>query len=189
MSDEPDSQTLERIAQARTLAGRPVTDRLVNARSFGALMAEHARTRPEAPFLLYLGDAGEERWLRYGDFHQRALALAAYLESRGLGPGDRVATVTSNHAETVVAYFAILYIGAVVVPFNVGEDDERLLFTVTNSKAKAVFVMGGLTDRVDALKPRLPGVLDWIEVEGSGTPGYVAMDAAVAAGAARAAAG
>lgn len=59
-----------------------------------------------------------ERSLTYAQTLARARALAAALEQRGIGPGDRVALLFPNCLEFVLAYFAVLMLGAVVVPLN-----------------------------------------------------------------------
>jgi malonyl-CoA/methylmalonyl-CoA synthetase len=56
--------------------------------------------------------------LTYGDLFDRARRLAAGLAARGIGKGDQVAFFLGNRPEFVVAYLAVLALGAVVVPIN-----------------------------------------------------------------------
>jgi len=75
---------------------------------------EHtARRRPDKAALVE-GDLT----LTYGETLARVRALAARLQERGIGPGDRVALLFPNCIEFCLAYFAVLMIGAVVVPLN-----------------------------------------------------------------------
>ncbi|MEW5911245.1 MAG: long-chain-fatty-acid--CoA ligase [Thermodesulfobacteriota bacterium] len=60
---------------------------------------------------------GEES-LTYAQTLARSQALAAALQERGIGPGDRVALLFPNCIEFCLAYFAVLMLGAVVVPLN-----------------------------------------------------------------------
>src|SRR5258705_5910886 len=78
---------------------------------------------------------------------------ANYLVSLGIGRGDRVATVSYNHFDTVVQYFAIFLIGAVAVPINVGEDDRRIDYILRDSRARLAFVRDLYVDRVK----KIPG--------------------------------
>ena len=78
--------------------------------------------------------------LTYAELFDRARRLAAGLAGRGLGKGDRVAFFLGNRPEFVVAYLAVLALGAVGVPINLayrrreiahmlGDAEPRLLLT------------------------------------------------------------
>lgn len=84
-------------------------DRLVHR-----LLSDRARATPGA---WALESSGGER-LTYDALHKHALALAADLRQMGLGPGDRVATVTENDVAHVVLFFACASAGFVLVPLN-----------------------------------------------------------------------
>lgn len=190
MSDALDAKTLANIARAQTCGGRPIRDRVVPYGSFGAMLEERARERGGRPYLVYLDDeAGERREYTYKALYDRALALAAHLQSLGLGPGDRVATMAYNHAETVVVYFATWLLGGCAVPVNLSEDDERVRFIVNNAEAKAVFVMPDQIGRAEKHRPHMPGVAHWLQIHGAPEMGYTAMEAAIEDGAKRLAAG
>jgi long-chain acyl-CoA synthetase len=60
---------------------------------------------------------GEVR-LTYAEFGARCRALAAALQRRGVGRGDRVATLLGNCHRYLEAYTAIPMLGAVIVPLN-----------------------------------------------------------------------
>ncbi len=78
------------------------------------------------------------------------------LEGYGIKRGDRIATVSHNHAETVVQYFAAWTLGAVVVPINLGETDERVEYILSNSETKLAFVREPYISRIEALQAKLP---------------------------------
>ena len=51
--------------------------------------------------------------------HERAVGrLAARLAARGVGPGDRVGLFAPNSPEWTATFFAVLEVGAIVVPCN-----------------------------------------------------------------------
>ena len=56
--------------------------------------------------------------LSYRDLENRASGLAAALSSAGYRRGDRIATVTGNSADHVVAFFACAKAGLVLVPLS-----------------------------------------------------------------------
>ena len=61
--------------------------------------------------------AGDDRWT-YGELDRAANALAQYLAHQGVGRGDRVAVMTSNRPEFVVAVNAASKLGAAPVMLN-----------------------------------------------------------------------
>ena len=58
--------------------------------------------------------AGDDRW-SFGELNGLANAFARHLAAGGIGPGDRVAVMTSNRPEFVVAVHAIAKVGAAAV--------------------------------------------------------------------------
>ena len=58
--------------------------------------------------------AGDDRWT-FGQLDERANAFAHHLQLQGVVRGDRVAVMTSNRVEFVVAVFAISKLGAAAV--------------------------------------------------------------------------
>jgi long-chain acyl-CoA synthetase len=71
--------------------------------------------------------------------HRRAAAVAHALRRRGIGPGDRVAIVAGNRVDWLVADYAILYAGAVVVPAFATSAADQLRFILADSETKLVF--------------------------------------------------
>jgi long-chain acyl-CoA synthetase len=57
--------------------------------------------------------------ISYADLNTRIERAANGLAARGVAKGDRVALLVPNIPEFVVAYYAILRCGAIVVPINV----------------------------------------------------------------------
>ena len=56
--------------------------------------------------------------LSYAELEERSARLAERLRAAGLGRGDRLATVTANSADQVVAFFACAKAGLVLVPLS-----------------------------------------------------------------------
>ena len=161
---------LSNIAKAQTLAGRPSTDRYAAFASVRDMLATQARTRGDALYIIYRDDDTDLRETRtYAEFFAQVNRLADYLSSElGVGRGDRVGTVCYNHPETVELYFAVWSLGAVVVPVNVAEEDERHVFTFNNAEVRVVCVRPDTRDRVLAFRDQLDHVEHVLEVGGPG---------------------
>ncbi len=79
--------------------------------------------------------------LSYAETLARAQALAAALEKRGVGPGDRVALLFPNCIEFVLAYFAVMMLGAVVVPLNNRLAPKEFQYILNDARA-ATLILG-----------------------------------------------
>ncbi len=60
----------------------------------------------------------EGRTVSYGELHVRANGTSCWLQSVGIGKGDRVAVLLDNSLEFVEVYLACARVGAVFVPLN-----------------------------------------------------------------------
>ncbi|HZG80156.1 MAG TPA: AMP-binding protein, partial [Brevibacillus sp.] len=54
----------------------------------------------------------------YAELDRQVDLIAAGLAERGIGKGDAVALLMDNRPEFIQAYYAILRVGAAVVPMN-----------------------------------------------------------------------
>jgi long-chain acyl-CoA synthetase len=90
---------------------------------------------------------------------RRIAGLSASLAKLGVGPGDRVALFAPNCPEWHIADFAILGLGAVVVPIYFRESTERMAYILAHSEAKVAFLSGEEQARhwSEMAKPK-PGV-------------------------------
>ena len=95
----------------------------------------------------FLVDAVSGRQLSYGEFHQRACALAVEFRRRGLVHGDRVGVMLPNSCELAVLYFACLYMGATIVPVNPNLSVGDLRFIVSTCRPRLVVTSPSLRER------------------------------------------
>src|SRR5436305_12107966 len=127
-------------------------------RSLPAMFFGVARERAERPFLWAKRD-GQYQSLSWAEAADQVSRLSRGLITLGLEPGDRVALVSENRPEWVVADLAIMSAGAVTVPAYVTNtvDDHRHIFG--NSGARAVIVStSALAARVIAAAELVPSV-------------------------------
>ncbi|MDD7929755.1 long-chain-fatty-acid--CoA ligase [Microbacterium thalli] len=77
------------------------------------IVATSAREHPDAPALEFFG-----RTMSYRQMQERIDRAAAYLRDAGVRRGDRVAIVLPNCPQHIVAFYAVLRLGAVVIEHN-----------------------------------------------------------------------
>ena len=98
------------------------------------LLAGSAHAFPDRAALV----DGEVR-LTFAELHERALRMAQGLREQGISPGEAVAVHMPNSAWFTVAYYAILFAGAAVVPVNPTQPATALRQQLDDSGAVAVF--------------------------------------------------
>ncbi|NIP94413.1 MAG: AMP-binding protein, partial [Akkermansiaceae bacterium] len=92
------------------------------------------RVFPEKTAVVY----EDLRWT-YAEFAEQVGRLAGALQRAGIQPGDRVAFLTPNVPEMLVAHFAVLRIHAVLVAINTRLNAEEVGYILNHSGAKIVF--------------------------------------------------
>lgn len=146
----------ERIDHARSVNGVPYTEPMVPYKNIGSLLLNQTEKYEDRPFLIFYSDDGHRQEYSYREFYEEVCRCANFLLASGIKLGDRVATFSYNHSDTVIQYFAAFVIGAVVVPINAGEDDERIAYILQNSETKLVFVRDQFVDRAKSIQKKLP---------------------------------
>jgi len=111
----------------------------------------------------------EEAWRRYADrdaaicmgsrmrfrhVDTLSLNMAAWLQSRGLGKGDRVAVMLPNLPQYMVAIGAILRAGCVVVNVNPLYTARELEHQLKDSDARAIVVLENFAHTLEAVIDR-----------------------------------
>jgi fatty-acyl-CoA synthase len=91
----------------------------------------------------------------YSDLYQRARKLAAILQSGGLCPGDRVATLMWNHYAHLEAYFAIPVVGGVLHTLNLRLHPEELAYIVNHAEDRFLIVDDVLLPLFEKIKDRV----------------------------------
>ncbi len=84
-----------------------------------------------------------ETRLNYAQLNGAANQLANGLRGLGIGRGDKVALSMLNIPYFPIAYYAILKVGATVVPFNVLFKGREIAYHLNDSDAKALIAFEG----------------------------------------------
>lgn len=100
---------------------------------------------------------GEEP-VTYNELDKRIQSVIAFLEKSGIGKGDKVALLSTNMVNWGVSYFAITFMGAIVVPVLPDFHSDEIRNIVTHSDSKAIFVSGGLLSKITE-KDDFPAIL------------------------------
>jgi long-chain acyl-CoA synthetase len=82
-----------------------------------------------------------DKSIRFGDVDDKSKALAAYLQSKGLKKGDRVALMMPNVLQYPVAIAAVLRAGYVVVNVNPLYTPRELEHQLKDSGANAIIIL------------------------------------------------
>jgi long-chain acyl-CoA synthetase len=82
---------------------------------------------------------GQEQVADYASFHQKAAALAGWLQAQDVEPGDRVALFIKNCPDYLIALYGIWYAGAAAVPINAKLHGREAAFILQDAQAKLVF--------------------------------------------------
>ncbi len=110
-----------------------------------ALLQRSVEKYGKRPLVAYVGEVP----LNYNEFNERKEAVTALLEKLKIQPGDRVALLSSNMPNWGVAYFAIVSMGAVVVPILPDFSENEIKNVLTHSQSKAIFVSNGLLKKIE----------------------------------------
>ncbi|HMT10767.1 MAG TPA: class I adenylate-forming enzyme family protein, partial [Ignavibacteria bacterium] len=70
-------------------------------------------------------------------------------------PGSRISTISYNHINTVIQYFAAWCIGATVVPVNVSEEPDRIKYILQSSGTKLAFVKREYYEKIEMIAHEL----------------------------------
>lgn len=122
-----------------------------------------------------LKEDGQWIKLTYQELHQRILLAKALLEERGIKPGDRIALLSENRPEWVIAFFACLSLRTTVIPLDVLSTHEDLVQLIAFSDLRVLVSSDKASKKhaslIDSLSKDLPcwSMHNW-ELIGSSTP-------------------
>ncbi|TLY27905.1 MAG: acyl--CoA ligase, partial [Ignavibacteria bacterium] len=161
------------LLKARSIGGLPHARRGAAYGNVGELLRSQVERYGDKLWLIFYPDqkdsgprspSAARRTYTYNEFSELVGRTANYLLSAGIRRGDRIATVSFNHPDTVIQYFSAFLIGAVVVPVNTGEDDRRIGYILENSRAKLAFVREEYLERLKRILAGTPGIRTIVRV-------------------------
>ncbi len=108
-----------------------------------------AENLPDQPALIFQGYT-----VSYSELNDMVARFSAVLKDFGIGKGDSVAILLPNTIQCVVAYYAILRAGAVVVMNNPLYTDNELEHQFNDSSSRLLITMDLLADRMVGLREK-----------------------------------
>jgi acyl-CoA synthetase (AMP-forming)/AMP-acid ligase II len=121
----------------------------------------------------------EDERCTYTQAHEFTASIAHWLSQQGVQPGDRVAIAMRNYPEWMLAYWAVVSMGAVVVGMNAWWVAHEMEFALKDSAPKVMICDKERLVRFNEIKAGYPGLLvtavrlreqapdgvvDWVEV-------------------------
>jgi long-chain acyl-CoA synthetase len=94
--------------------------------------------------------------LSYGEFDRAVDRLAAALQRLGVQPGDRVAVHLPNCPQFVIAYYAILRLGAVVVPCNPIYQQHEMVHQLNDAGAQIIVTLSSTYPLIKRIRSDTP---------------------------------
>jgi len=98
-----------------------------------------------------------ENPITYNELDSKIKALMAWLEKLGIKQGDKVAILSSSIPNWGISYYAITFMGAVVVPLLPDFHTTEIGNILDHAEAKAIFASEGLRSKInDISQEQLP---------------------------------
>lgn len=108
-------------------------------------------------------------WAQVG---HAARQCAQLLESLGIQPGDRVATLAMNHGNHLAAWYGAMGMGGVMHTINPRLFDDQIVFIANHAGDRVLFFDAMFAPIVDRLKPRMPSIDHYICFDSLDTDGF-----------------
>ena len=89
--------------------------------------------------------------MTYGELDKKSLAFGAYLRSRGLQPGDKVALMMPNLLQYPIAVVGTLRAGLIVVNTNPLYTPREMLHQFEDSDAKAILILENFAANLETI--------------------------------------
>lgn len=112
-------------------------------------------------------DRGEYRDMSYGDFGKRIAGVCAWLASRNVGKGARVAIMAENSLYWAIADMAISFRGAISVSIYPTLTAKDVSYIIENSGSTICFAQNReQLEKILAVRESIPGLTDVVLFEG-----------------------
>jgi carnitine-CoA ligase len=139
--------TLKKIRRRKTLA-------FARDWSYGRLLRWAAETYHDRPFVEF-----KDSRLSFQQLYEEASDWALRLKGLGIGRGDGVALMLSNHPDFLRVFFATQLMGAYAVPINTELRGSGLKYLLEHSQVKIILAdYGALSERIAPLRSQLKDI-------------------------------
>src|SRR3972149_3974597 len=134
----------------------------------------HLPSRAEKVALVWEGEEGATRMMSFGELHREVSRMAHALNGLGLKKGDTVGFYMPMCPELVVAFYAALKIGLIVIPIFSGFAAAAVASRLSNAEAKLLITADGslrrgkayrIKEEADAAAHQVPGLKNLVVVK------------------------
>jgi len=113
------------------------------------LVEEAAKDYPDTPAVIFMG-----KKITYKELQKAIDQFAAALYDLGIRQGDRVAIILPNLPQYQITHYALMKLGAIIVPTNPLYVERELEHQMNDSGAKAVIALDLIYPRVRAIREK-----------------------------------
>lgn len=114
------------------------------------LLKQKATEKPQVPALMFFGKATS-----YKDLYEKITRCMVSLHQLGIRKGDKVALLLPNCPQYVISYYAILGVGATVVPVNPLSTETELAFLFKDAGVRLAIALDLLAGRLEKVRDTL----------------------------------
>jgi long-chain acyl-CoA synthetase len=119
------------------------------SRSLFELFSKSAETYQGLPAVHFMG-----RELTYSELKKEVEGLACALAGLGIKKGDRVAIHLPNSTQFPITFYAILALGAIVVPCNPLYVAREMEYQLNNSEAETIITLSRFYNMIKEIQPK-----------------------------------
>ncbi len=112
-------------------------------------LEENAKKYPQAPCTIFKGAK-----ISYQEMNDITDRLAAGLADLGVKKGDRVGIFIPNTPQFVMAYYAVLKLGAIIVATNPMYTSREIEYQANDSGMEVMIVMSNFYNKIKEVQPR-----------------------------------
>lgn len=134
----------------------------VTAMDVGGMMRRGASFHREKVFLVY-----NDRRLTFGEVLDRTDRLSVGLTQHcGIRKGERVAMLLQNRPEFIETYWAVVQLGAVIVPVNFRLTIKEIAYILNNAGVRVLIAQPNFAPMYDELRHSVPSLETILTVAG-----------------------
>jgi acyl-CoA synthetase (AMP-forming)/AMP-acid ligase II len=122
-------------------------------KGFIELLEHQFKENSRRPAIIY-----QDQVFSYAEVEERAKAIGAFLQEKGLKTGDIVILYTPEKLSFLLIHLGIILCGGVSLPLNPGFTAEEMIYFLNDSGACFVFASGQQASIIDKIKNKCPGL-------------------------------
>jgi crotonobetaine/carnitine-CoA ligase len=129
---------------------------IIGNRTLRDLLTEKTEAHPDKTFLLFEDREENLATLTYYEFEDKVKRLGNGFINLGVKKGDCVTLHLPNNLNFMITWFALAYIGAVMVPTNVLSTGEEMAYVLDHSESVMLITEEEYLDKFEHSRTQLP---------------------------------